>query len=176
MFCSISNIAVPFEFRSWRNTCAIRPMTDGCSPSDISSTTNRRGPHHDGARDDEHLLLAAGQGASLLRQSLFKERENSEYAADLVAERPVVGGREAQVVPHRQILKDRFFLGSMRNTIACHDVRSRSGHVVAAYDNGSVPRRQESQDGSRECWSCPCRSCRAARQFRRGRLSTRRRG
>jgi hypothetical protein len=59
IFCSISNIAVPFDSRSWRNTCAMR------------SIDQQARPHHEGARDDEHLLLAARQGACLLRKSAF---------------------------------------------------------------------------------------------------------
>ena len=43
VFCSISSIAVPLACRLWRSTSAMRSITDGYSPSEISSISIRRG-------------------------------------------------------------------------------------------------------------------------------------
>ena len=79
-----------------------------------------------------------------------KNGKKANTRPNSVAECPIVGSGEAQVVAHRKILKDRSLLRSMRNPVARHDVRRRSGHVVAADDNSSVARRQKSQDGASE--------------------------
>ena len=106
---------------------------------------------HHGARDGEHLLLAARQRAAGLIAPLRQDRKVGEH---LVEQRPalVLGDAVAvetgaQVFHHREQPEDAAVLRHIADAEAGELVRRQAGDGVAVEQHGAVARPNEAHDG-----------------------------
>src|SRR5262249_39582470 len=85
---------------------------------------------HQAARDGEHLLLAAGQRAARLLETLLQAREASEdvFLAFRIAP---AGKADAKILQHRQVREDAAPLRHVTDAAARHLVRLAAREIKA---------------------------------------------
>ena len=86
-------------------------------------------PREQGARDREHLLLTAREGARILTESLSQPRKERESALAVLGDPRRIAAREGsdlEVLVHRQVGEDPAALGRVRDPEP-HDLVRREG-------------------------------------------------
>src|SRR5262249_4896041 len=106
------------------------------------------GTHHQATRNGQHLLLAAGQGASGLLEALLETREAAEDV--FLALRVTAAARQAdgEVFLHRQSGKYAASLRDIADAAARHPMRLALGEVEAVELDGAGAFLRKSHDGA----------------------------
>jgi hypothetical protein len=105
------------------------------------------GRRHQGARDDQHLLLAAAQRPGLLPPALADDWEILADPIDLRRDPAVVAHAEPQILLDGKVLEQGLLLRRVGDAAARDQIGGKSGYVVAEHLDASGADSKQSKRG-----------------------------